>query len=125
MSGYFFALGLCVLLILFLIHLMRQRRLREKYAILWLALAIAITIIGAFPNFVELLAHYAGVELPSNLLFAGAITVLLGVCIQLSTEVTAIEEETRTLAEELALLRLEVAERERITAAGQVAAAGI
>jgi hypothetical protein len=34
--------------------------------------------------------------------------VLLAVCIQLSTEVSALEEETRTIAEELALLRLEV-----------------
>ena len=109
MSGYFFALGLCILLVLFLIHLMRMRRLREKYAILWLGLAIIITVLGAFPNLVEWLAHLVGVELPSNLLFAAAITVLLGVCIQLSTEITAIEEETRTLAEEVALLRLDLA----------------
>ena len=109
MSGYVFALGLCILLVLFLIHLMRMRRLREKYAILWLGLAIIITVMGAFPNLVEWLAHLVGVELPSNLLFAAAITVLLGVCIQLSTEITAIEEETRTLAEEVALLRLDLA----------------
>ena len=108
MSGYFFALGLCILLVLFLIHLMRQRRLREKYAVLWLGLAIVITVMGAFPNLVAWLATLVGVELPSNLLFAAAITVLLGVCIQLSTEITAIEEETRTLAEEVALLRLDL-----------------
>ncbi|MCL1801401.1 MAG: DUF2304 domain-containing protein, partial [Promicromonosporaceae bacterium] len=70
---------------------------------------IIITVMGAFPNLVEWLAHLVGVELPSNLLFAAAITVLLGVCIQLSTEITAIEEETRTLAEEVALLRLDLA----------------
>ena len=108
MSGYFFALGLCILLVLFLIHLMRQRRLREKYAVLWLGLAIVVTVMGAFPNLVAWLATLVGVELPSNLLFAAAITVLLGVCIQLSTEITAIEEETRTLAEEVALLRLDL-----------------
>jgi hypothetical protein len=37
-----------------------------------------------------------------------AAAVLFAVCMQLSTEVSAVEEETRTIAEELALLRLEV-----------------
>ena len=36
--------------------------------------------------------------------------MLLLVCIQLSTEVSNLEEETRTLAEEIALLRLDLNE---------------
>jgi len=60
------------------------------------------------PALVEGLARRAGVQTPSNLLFASAIAVLLLVCIQLSAEITTLEEETRTLAEEVALLRLDV-----------------
>lgn len=108
MSGYFFALALSLAVVLFLIHLMRKRRLREKYAIIWLLLATLIVVVGAFPQMVLWLTRAVGVEVPVNLMFAVAIVVLLIVCIQLSTEVTAIEEKTRTLVEELALLRLEV-----------------
>jgi len=107
MSGYFLALGLSLAVVLFLIYLMRKRRLREKYAVIWLALAIVVSLLGAFPQTVFRLATLVGVELPSNLIFAVAIVVLLIVCIQLSTELTEIEEETRTLAEEVALLRLD------------------
>lgn len=108
MSGYWFALGACAALILFLVVLLRTRRLREKYAITWIVLAVGVAVFGAFPGAVEVLARAVGVQTPSNLLFALALIVLLLVCIQLSTEITHLEEETRTLAEEIALLRFDV-----------------
>ncbi|MCL1870977.1 MAG: DUF2304 domain-containing protein [Promicromonosporaceae bacterium] len=108
MSGYWFALVTAVLLVVFLVLLLRQRRLREKYAATWLVLAVVVVVIGAFPDLVTWLADVVGVETPSNLLFAGALLILLGVCVQLSVEVTTLEEETRTLAEEVAMLRLDV-----------------
>lgn len=108
MSGYWFALAACVALVVFLIGLLRTRRLREKYAITWIVVGLGVCVFGAFPRFVEAIASAVGVETPSNLLFALALIVLLLVCIQLSTEITTLEEETRTLAEEVALLRLDV-----------------
>ncbi len=108
MSGYIFALAACLLLVVFLVWLLRTRRLREKYAITWLVVGLGVCVFGAFPTAVEWMADLVGVETPSNLLFALALIVLLIVCIQLSTEITTLEEETRTLAEEVALLRYDV-----------------
>jgi hypothetical protein len=107
-SGYWFALGLAIVLVVFLLVLLRQRRLKEKYAAIWLALALAVVVVGAFPGLVGWIAEHVGVATPSNLLFACALLILLGVCVQLSIEASTLEEETRTLAEELALLRLDV-----------------
>jgi hypothetical protein len=107
-SGYIFALAACLLLVVFLVWLLRTRRLREKYAITWLVVGLGVCVFGAFPTAVEWMADLVGVETPSNLLFALALIVLLIVCIQLSTEITTLEEETRTLAEEVALLRYDV-----------------
>ena len=45
---------------------------------------------------------------PSALLFFVAGLVLLVVCVQFSVEISTLEEETRTLAEEIALLALTV-----------------
>ena len=108
MSGYAFALGACLVLVLFLVVLLRRRQLREKYAITWLSVGVAVSIFGAFPRTVETLARWTGVQTGSNLLFALALVVLLLVCIQLSAEITTLEEETRTLVEEVALLRLDM-----------------
>jgi len=113
-SGYPFALAACVALVVFLVMLLRTRRLREKYAITWIVVGLGVGVFGAFPGAVAALADVVGVQTPSNLLFALALIVLLLVCIQLSAEITTLEEETRTLAEEVALLRFDV---ERLAAA--------
>lgn len=108
MSGYYFALAACLALVVFLVVLLRRRRLREKYAIIWIVVALSVCVIGAFPGAVGRIATAVGVETPSNLLFAMALIILLGVCIQLSVEITELEEGTRTLVEEVALLRFDL-----------------
>ncbi len=108
MSGYLFAVALTVVVLVMLFLLMRRRRIREKYAAVWIALALAVVVLGAFPRLAVWLASLVGVETPANLVFALAFVVLLLVCIQLSVEVSNLEEETRTLAEEIALLRFDV-----------------
>ena len=110
MSGYLFAVSLCVLVVGLLFFLLRTRRIREKYAGIWIALAAAVVLVSIFPQVAFWLSRVFGVDTPVNLVFATAFVVLLLVCIQLSAEVSNLEEETRTLAEELALLRLEVTE---------------
>ena len=107
MSGYAFAVGACAALVVFLVVLLRTRRLREKYAITWLVVGVGLCVFGAFPGAVAALATAVGVQTPSNLLFALALMALLLVCIQLSVEITNLEEGTRTLVEEVALLRFD------------------
>ncbi|MBW0254615.1 DUF2304 domain-containing protein [Cellulomonas sp. PS-H5] len=105
----------CLALVLSLLHLLRTRRIREKYAAVWIVLTLAVVVIGVFPGLAFWLSDLVGVQTPANLLFALASLVLLAVCIQLSTEVSTLEEESRTLAEEVALLRLEM--RQHLTRA--------
>ncbi|PFG32533.1 DUF2304 domain-containing protein [Sanguibacter antarcticus] len=108
MSGYYFALACCIGLVFFLVVLLRRQRMREKYALMWIVVSVTVCILGAFPGVVGDIARTVGVETPSNLLFALALLVLLGVSIQLSVEITELEEESRTLTEEVALLRYDV-----------------
>ncbi|WP_082494794.1 DUF2304 domain-containing protein [Cellulomonas sp. Leaf334] len=127
MSGYLFAVSLSVLVVGLLFFLLRTRRIREKYAGIWIALAAAVVIVSIFPQLAFWLSRLFGVETPVNLVFATGFVVLLLVCIQLSAEVSNLEEETRTLAEEIALLRLEVtelAERQRAIEPGSEPQAG-
>lgn len=108
MTIYVAAAAVCVTLVIALVWLLRTRRVREKYAATWIVLTVSVVLLGVFPGLAFWLSDLVGVQTPVNLVFAVAIVVLLAVCVQLSTEVTGLEEETRTLAEELALLRLDV-----------------
>ena len=93
--------------LLFLFEMMRRRHLREKYALLWGAVALASLIVTLVPSSLTWAADIVGVEVPANLLFFLASLLLLLTSIQHSVELGRLEEKTRTLAEEVALLRLE------------------
>lgn len=108
MSGYALSITLALVFLALLFVLLSTRRLREKYAAIWIALALGVCVLGAFPGLVLWLTRVTGVEVPANLVFALAMTVLLAVCLQLSGEISTLEEETRTIAEEQALLEARV-----------------
>lgn len=85
-----------------------SHRLREKYAILWLVIGIAMLVLTVFPDLLTLLAQALGVQVPANLLFVGALALLVGVTLHQSWELSTAEDETRRVAEEVAILRAEV-----------------
>jgi hypothetical protein len=89
-----------------LFELLRRRRLREKYALFWVVVALLTILVAAFPVLLHTAADLLGVQVPSNLLFFVASMVLMLVSIQHSHELGRLEERTRTLAEEVALLHL-------------------
>jgi hypothetical protein len=93
-----------------LFELLRRRQLREKYAVFWTLVALFTLAVAAFPPGLFWLADLVGVTVPANLLFFVASMVLFAVSIQHSHELGRIEERTRTLAEEVALLRMQIEE---------------
>jgi hypothetical protein len=93
-----------------LFELLRRRQLREKYAVFWTLVALFTLAVAAFPPGLFWLADLVGVTVPANLLFFVASMVLFAVSIQHSHELGRIEERTRTLAEEVALLRMRIEE---------------
>jgi hypothetical protein len=100
-------------------EMLRRKKLREKYAIWWLVVGIATLILAAFPQLLGYVAQAVGVQLPSNLLFILSILMLLGVCLHLSWEISVVEEETRALAEEVAILRIQIERINEVMVAGR------
>jgi hypothetical protein len=91
----------------FILELLRRRQLREKYAIFWLVVGLVILPLAAFPRVLDRVAKVAGFAAGVSFVLLGGVLFLLVVCIHLSWEVSRLEDETRTLAEEVALIRAE------------------
>ncbi|MET4061155.1 hypothetical protein ABIB35_002720 [Arthrobacter sp. UYP6] len=98
-----FILALAV--VCWVVLLLRQRKLKEKYAVLWVLVGLLIVVLAGFPQLLGWASDLAGFAVPSNLLFTLAIFLVLGVCLHLSLEISVVEDETRALAEEAAILR--------------------
>ena len=92
------------------VELVRRRRLREKYAALWILVGLVVVPLGFFPTALNTISHHLGVASAVSLVLFAGIMFLLLVCLHLSWESSRLEDETRVLAEEIALLRLRVDE---------------
>ena len=96
-----------VVVLVCILELLRRQQLREKYAVIWLAIGLVVAPVGFFPSVLNGMAPRLGVANGASLvLFAGFVLVLL-VCLHLSWEASRLEAETRTLSEDVALLRTE------------------
>jgi hypothetical protein len=108
-----FSLALALATLVLVFELLRRRRLREKYAFIWVVVALAGVIVALAPGLVTGTARLVGVAVPSNLLFVLSLVVLLAISLQLSGEVGELEEQSRTLAEDVARLSLQLRTLER------------
>ncbi|ALX66683.1 DUF2304 domain-containing protein [Microbacterium sp. XT11] len=112
----FGALALGLVIVVSVTILLLRRQLREKYAVLWLAIGLAVLLLGIFPQALAWLTITLGFQLPANLVFTMAIGLLLAVALHLSWELTRAEERLRRLAEESAIARLKIDDLERAIA---------
>jgi hypothetical protein len=107
-----------VLAFVLVFELLRRRRLRQKYAFLWVLVAGATVLLSVFPGALAHASALLGIAVPSNLLFLVSLLILFGVSLQLSIEVGVLEEQSRRLAEEIGALRLRLEEVEWRTRLG-------
>src|SRR4051794_32423870 len=95
-----FSIALAIAMLGIVIWMLLARKLREKYAIMWLVIGLAVLILGLFPQLLLWLTETLRVQVPANLLFSLAIVLLLGVALHLSWELSQAEDEIRRVAEE-------------------------
>ncbi|MCI2958016.1 DUF2304 domain-containing protein [Agromyces atrinae] len=103
-----FGIILAAVILIFVIWMLLARRLREKYAALWLIIGLAVLVLGLWPQLLLALTDFLGVQVPANLLFSAAIVLLLAVALHHSWELSQAEDEIRRSAEESAIARAEI-----------------
>ena len=95
----------------FVLHLMRSGRLRAKYAMLWSTVGVGLVVLAAFPGLLDWTAGRLGIYYPPAAFLMAAVAFLFVLTVHFSWELSRLEERTRTLAEEVALLRDDLARR--------------
>ena len=98
-----------VLLILVVLELVRGRRLKERYALLWLATGVVLLVLSAWRGGLNTIAGWLGVSgYPPAILFAAAIMFVIAVLLHYSTVLSKLTDDTIVLAQEVALLRTRI-----------------
>ena len=102
-------IAVAVMLLAVSLRLVGRRSLRSKYALLWLIIGLMAVGLAAFPAIVDRAADALGIAYAPTLLLVFACVVLLLVAMQFSWELSRLEARSRRLAEEVALIRADLA----------------
>ena len=95
-----------VILILVVLELIRGRRLKERYALLWLVTGLVLLVLAAWRGGLNTIAGWLGVSsYPPAILFAAAILFVIAVLLHYSTVLSRLTDDNVVLAQEVALLR--------------------
>jgi hypothetical protein len=105
-----FAIIASVVLIVFITALIRRKKLKEEFALLWLLTAAGILVMVVWYGLLERLSGLIGAVAPTTTLFLFAFLFLILISIHFSVKFSKLSDQIKDLSQELAFLRKEMEE---------------
>jgi hypothetical protein len=100
------------LLLLLVLELVRRRRLLERYALLWLFSGTVLLALAAWVGLLEDIAVAVGIQYAPSALFVIAFGFILLLLLHFSIAVSRLNDQSKVLAQRLALLEERLARME-------------
>ena len=100
---------LCFTLVGIIIELIRQNRLKEHYAIIWLLTAVSIFIFGIWPDTLNMISRIVRLHHLTTL-FMVAFLFLLAIVLHFTLAISQLFDRNKRLTQEVAWLRFELEE---------------
>jgi len=102
-----------VFVMIFILGLVRGRKLREEYSILWLMSAVLMLVVAIWEEPLFALARFLGVYNANSLLFFLGFIFVLIYLVHLSVKVSLLTEHSKTYSQHIGLLKAEIEEMQR------------
>lgn len=106
-----FAIITSLLLLGFIVYLIRKRKLREEYALLWLLVGVSVIVLSIWYSLIEWITHFIGAVAPTTTLFIFSLLFLLTLSIHFSISHSRMADQIKDLTQEIAMLRHEMEKR--------------
>lgn len=98
-----------LVLLVLVIEMVRSRKLREDYSLLWLATALGMLVLAVLREpLLTVVAEAMGIFYPPTALFVIGMGFLLLILLQYSTVITQLARENKQAAQHIALLNQRV-----------------
>jgi hypothetical protein len=107
-----------VLLLLVVLELIRSRRVRERYALLWLVTAIVLLVLSFWRDGLASISNLVGIAYPPSALFVLGFLFIVIVLLHYSTVISRLSDQNTILAQRLALLESKLGEARQSQAEG-------
>ena len=103
-----FAMTVSLLVFIFTIWLVRNKRLREEYSVLWICTSVIMFVLVLKYDWLVKLTNLIGAALPTSTLFLGSILFLILLAVQFSIKISSLTDQVKNLTQDNALLRMKL-----------------
>jgi hypothetical protein len=110
LSQRLFAIVTSITTFLVVMELIRRRRLREEYALLWVLTTVGMMLLATWYGLIEWISQLIGAVAITTTLFLFALIFLLLISVHFTTVLSRLTVQVRRLTQELAILQ---AQRDR------------
>jgi hypothetical protein len=102
-----FALLVSILIFVAVVDLVRKRRLREEYSVLWLVTSVLMFVLVLRYEWLVALTTLIGAGLPTTTLFLCSIIFLMLLSVQFCIKISKLTDQVKNLSQENALMKAE------------------
>jgi len=106
-----FAIAASILIMLFVVELVRRRRLREEYSWLWLLTGVVIILLVVWYDLLVFITHLIGAIAPTTTLFIFGLLFLMLISLHYSLQISKLSHQVKEMAQQLTLLKDQVEDR--------------
>jgi len=96
-----------VLLLVFILNLIRRKRIKEEYSLLWLLLSVVFLVLSLWREGLDYISKLMGVAYPPAALFLILLMAIFMILIQFSIIISKQAENSKNLTQEHGLLKFE------------------
>ncbi|MBN1968610.1 MAG: DUF2304 domain-containing protein [Candidatus Delongbacteria bacterium] len=109
----YFAIAGSLMLLLFIIELVRRKKIKEEYSLLWLSFSVLFLTMSIWRKSIDILAIKMGIAYaPAAFLLVLVMAIFL-ILIQFSIIISKQSDQIKVMAQEIGLLKKKVEENEK------------
>ncbi|MDD5508297.1 MAG: DUF2304 domain-containing protein [Bacteroidales bacterium] len=97
-----------ILFLLLILELIRRKKIREAYSLLWLFFGVVFLFFSIFRNCLERLATFLGIDYAPAAIFILLLMAVIFVLIQFSVILSQLSEQNKKLIQEVGSLKTEI-----------------
>jgi len=104
----YIAIFVSVSLFLYIFYLVRKKKIKEEYSLMWLSSSIVFIVFSIWRYGLEYFAKLMGIAYPPAALFLILMLAIFLILIEFSINISKLSEKNKILAQEMALLKDEI-----------------
>jgi len=108
LSQKIFALLVSIVILVIIVELVRRRKLREEYSVLWIITGISIIVLSSWYKLLLLVTNLIGAVLPTSTLFLFSLLFLILISLHFSVRISMLNDKLKDVSQEIALINAKI-----------------